>query len=50
MLTDGDRIAMASVDAHTDRLMGRAFAVLDGRAGTDLADAVRQMSEAAPAR
>ena len=49
VLTDDDRTAMASVDAQTDQLMGRAFAVLDGHAGTDLADAVRRMSAAAPA-
>ncbi len=50
LLTADDRTAMASVDAHTDQLMERAFAVLDGPAATDLSDAVRHMSTAAPAR
>jgi hypothetical protein len=47
-LTDEDRATMASVDAHTDRLMTRAFAVLDEPARLALADGVRVMADAAP--
>ena len=47
-LTDEDRATMAAVDAHTDHLMARAFAVLDEPARLALADGVRAMADAAP--
>jgi hypothetical protein len=47
-LTEDDLATMASVDAHTDQLMARAFAVLDEPARIALADGVRAMADAAP--
>ena len=40
--------AMASADARTDRLMSRAFAVLDEAGRASLAEGVTRMAEAAP--
>ncbi|MHB1787058.1 MAG: SCO6745 family protein [Acidimicrobiales bacterium] len=47
-LSDEDQATMAAVDAHTDRLMGRAFDVLDDTERTALAAGVHQMADAAP--
>lgn len=46
VLTDGDRAAMAAVDAHTDEMMTRMFRPLDEQARDDLADGVRRMADA----
>ncbi len=47
VLTDADRARMDDVDAHTDRMMARAFDVLDGRAAAALAMGVQRMAAAA---
>ncbi|MHB1711685.1 MAG: SCO6745 family protein [Acidimicrobiales bacterium] len=47
-ITDEVGVTMVSVDAHTDRLMSRAFGALDGTKRASLADGVTQMADAAP--
>ena len=46
VVTDEDRSNLAKADGITDRLMARAFGVLDGAGGVALLDGARAMSKA----